>query len=216
MKRFRTLFFLDATCEWRPFFKTASFTIVSLSLAMKVSAQSHRKKISLTANDQWYFTGSCALLAYDHCLTFDREVDEIWWGRKTPSVSTHNYLTFHQWSTATSFLSLFNCEFLRFQRLYTPMNDCQEPILPNGLLHRHSFRYATRLFQVVMITTKYYPRSLFFPAVDIWSTHNISAFLFNSLILCSTDVSTTFHPSQTVSVVLMSIYSIGSAATASR
>lgn len=33
---------------------------------------------------KWYFTGSCALLAYDYCLTFDREVDEIWWGRKTP------------------------------------------------------------------------------------------------------------------------------------
>ncbi|KIJ99770.1 hypothetical protein K443DRAFT_101667 [Laccaria amethystina LaAM-08-1] len=48
---------------------------------------------------KWYFTGSCALLAYDYCLTFDREVDEIWWGRKTP-----------------------------------------KPILPNGLLHRHSFR----------------------------------------------------------------------------
>ena len=45
------------------------------------------------------------------------------------------------------------------------MNDFLEPILPNGLLHRHSFRYAARLTQMVMI--KYYLRSLFFPTVVV-------------------------------------------------
>ena len=78
------------------------------------------------------------------------------------------------------------------------MNDCQEPILPNGLLHRHSFRYASRLFRVVMIATKYYPRSLFFPTVDIWSTKNISAFFIpfaNSLFhRCKHDISSFPNP----------------------
>ena len=48
-----------------------------------------------------------------------------------------------------------------------------------------SFRYATRLTQMVIITTKYYPRSVFLPTMDIWSIQNITAFSSHSLIFCS-------------------------------
>ena len=61
------------------------------------------------------------------------------WSWADLQTCSYDYLVSHQQWTPAIFLSLFNCEALRFQRFYTPMNDCPDPILLNGLLHHALF-----------------------------------------------------------------------------
>ncbi|TFK41738.1 hypothetical protein BDQ12DRAFT_599337 [Crucibulum laeve] len=37
----------------------------------------------MTDDDQWYYTATCVLLAYDYCLTLNQEIEEIWKRKKT-------------------------------------------------------------------------------------------------------------------------------------
>jgi len=54
---------------------------------------------------KWYFTGACALLAYDYCLTFADEIDYMWGGKKT--LMFYLFLLNRYNSFAWCFITLF-------------------------------------------------------------------------------------------------------------